>query len=538
VGVLDRLDDGALRATITGYRDALSVHQEALNRLNVYPVPDGDTGTNMARTVESVVAELEGVEGMAATCKAIAHGSLMGARGNSGVILSQILRAISTSFAESGGAGPPELAEALTRASKAAYEAVMKPVEGTMLTVARETAEAATTTAAAGGSLVEVMESASEAARASVARTPDLLPVLAAAGVVDAGGAGFALLLDVLLNVVDGRPVALPEPASEGASPVVATSHEPEAVDDGLRYEVMYFLEAPDDTVPAFKQRWSELGDSIVVVGGDGMWNCHIHTGDIGGAIEAALDAGRPRQIRVTDLTEQVEAHRCDEPGPAPEHVTTAVVAVGLGEGIEHVFGELGAQQVVSGGQTMNPSTAEVLAAVEACPAEAVVILPNNANIVAVAEQVPALTDKAVAIVATKGVVEGIAALLQYDPEADLEANFRSMSTAAAEVVSGELTRAVRGASTSAGPVAEGDWLGLSNGALVVVGRDLASAACDLLDALVTKEHELVTVVEGRGSSQADTERIRQWLAANRPGVTVEVHDWGHPLSAYLFSVE
>jgi DAK2 domain fusion protein YloV len=529
VTVLERLDVDALRATIIGYRDVLRAHQEALNRLNVYPVPDGDTGTNMALTLESVVAELDGVSGMAATCKAIAHGSLMGARGNSGVILSQILRALSTSFAETDGAGASDVATALTRASAAAYEAVMKPVEGTILTVVREAAEAAS---ANPGSLIEVLDSAAGAARVALARTPELLAVLAEAGVVDAGGAGFVLLLEVLLNVVDGR--AVPEPV-EGAAP--HEIHVQEGSDDAdLRYEVMYFLEAPDGAVPEFKEKWSQLGDSIVVVGGDGIWNCHIHTADIGGAIEAALDAGRPRQIRVTDLSEQVEAHRCDEPDT--EHVSTAVVAVGLGEGIAHIFTELGAQQVVSGGQTMNPSTAEILTAVRACRADAVVILPNNANVVTVAKQVPALADKPVGIIATKGVAEGIAALLQYDPKAELDANVRAMTAAAGDVVSGEITRAVRDAATSAGPVVNGDWLGLSAGDLLVVSSDLARAACDLLDKLVDDHHELVTVVEGKGSSAGDTERVKQWLGANRPGVEVEVHDWGHPLSAYLFSIE
>jgi DAK2 domain fusion protein YloV len=472
----------------------------------------------------------------------------MGARGNSGVILSQILRALAGSFAGTDGVGAPGLAHALTAASAAAYEAVMKPVEGTILTVARQAAEAATATVMptatvtgpadpAGGqpSLVDVMESASDAARAALARTPELLPVLAEAGVVDAGGAGFCLLLDVMLHVADGRPVPVPEVVDAPTTPAVHA----EPADADLRYEVMFFLDSPDDAIPGFKAAWAELGDSIVVVGGDGIWNCHIHTGDIGGAIEAGIAVGRPSQIRVTDLLEQVEevqSHQCAESDQP--HVSTAVVAVGLGRGIEKVLRDLGAQQVVPGGQTMNPSTAQILDAVTACRADAVIVLPNNGNIVAVAEQVPALTTIPVAVVASKGVVEGVAALLQYDPKADLDANLAAMRAAVTEVVSGEITQAVRAASTSAGPVRDGDWLGLASGELVVVAPDLAGAACDLLAKLVTDDHELVTVVEGSGATDVDTERIRQWLAANRPGATVEVHDWGHPLSAYLFSVE
>jgi DAK2 domain fusion protein YloV len=446
-------------------------------------------------------------------------------------------------FRDAGGVDGATMAEALTRASDAAYSAVMRPVEGTILTVVREAAEAASEAAKDGRGLVEVLEAADAAAQDSLARTPELLPVLAEAGVVDAGAAGFVLLLDVLLNIADGRP--LREPEEQGPAPVVAAVPQHETRDVGdLRYEVMYLLEAPDETIPAFKDVWAGIGDSIVVVGGNGLWNCHIHTDDIGAALEAALDAGRPRNIRVTDLAEQVEEERWVREAPpeeaAPPHapVPTAVVAVATGEGIGRIFRSLGVQQIVAGGQSMNPSTAQILEAVEASPADEVVVLPNNKNIIPVAEQVDALTDKQVRVVKTTGIAEGFAALMEYDPQADVDDNVRGMSEAAARVLSGEITRAVRDSSSPAGPIKEGDYIGLTNDGIVSVAPALADATAGLLERLVSDEHEMVTVIEGEGSSAADTRRITEWLGEHRPGATFEVHHGGQPLYPYLFSVE
>jgi DAK2 domain fusion protein YloV len=546
---LERLDADQLRAVVVGYRDALRAHQEGLNRLNVYPVPDGDTGTNMALTLESVVAELEGAEGMAAVCKAISHGSLMGARGNSGVILSQILRGLASAFDTGEGDGAC-VAKALADAAVAAYAAVMRPVEGTILTVAKAAGEGAT--AAAAASLVAVLDAAKAAAAEALARTPELLPVLKQAGVVDAGGAGYVLLLDVLLSVVDGREIP-PPPAPSGAAPEIRAEVEEVHAEGGdvsdLRYEVMYFLEAPDETIPSFKAVWASIGDSIVVVGGDGIWNCHIHTDDIGAAIEAALDCGRPKRIRVTDLLEQVEEERwvrdASAAGPdddaTEEHrtpVPCAVVAVATGEGIRRIFRSLGVQQIVAGGQSMNPSTAQILEAVEAAPAGEVVILPNNKNIIPVAEQVAALTAKPVRVIKTTGIAEGFGALLEYDPQATAEENLALMTRAASRVVSGEVTRAVRDSVTDAGPVKEGEYLGLTGSKIAVVAPTLADAAVDLLATIVGEDAEIITLIEGEGASPATTRHLTEWLAEHRPDAAAEVHHGGQPLYPYLFSVE
>ena len=552
---LDHLGATELRATVQAYRDALAAHREPINRLNVYPVPDGDTGTNMSLTLVSVCDDVDAAgDGLAEVCSAIAKGSLMGARGNSGVILSQVLRGLVSVVADEGGAGGPTVARALRAATDAAYQAVMRPVEGTILTVVREAAEAAEACVADDGdaALVPVLDAARTAGQVALDKTPDLLPVLAEAGVVDAGGTGFLLLIDAMLHVVDGRPI--PEPrVGEGvvrsdAHLVHASVDEAHDSVSDLRYEVMYFLEANDEAVPAFKDVWAGIGDSIVVVGGDGIWNCHIHTDDIGAAIEAAVDCGRPRQIRVTDLMEQVEEERwvreagsdsiVEVPPHVSEPVTTAVVAVAAGDGIKRIFYSLGVQGIVAGGQSMNPSTADLLAAVEAVPAEQVVILPNNKNIIPVAEQVDGHTDRTVHVVATRGIAEAFAALMGYDPEAPADDNAKEMTALSASVLAGEITQAVRDSTSDVGPIKEGDYLGIAREGIKAVESTVAEAATRLLDLLVTDDHEIVTVIEGEGATPADTRAITEWLGEHRPGVSPEVHHGGQPLYPYLLGVE
>ncbi len=562
---LESLSAAALRSTVVTFRDTMKVHQAGINRLNVYPVPDGDTGTNMARTLDAVVAELELLDqlpdadpGIGATCDAISHGSLMGARGNSGVILSQILRGLASTLKDAGEATGAKVADALTAASAAAYQAVLKPIEGTILTVVRAAAEGASAASHDGANLAGVLRAARTSARDALAHTPEQLPVLKDAGVVDAGGAGFVLLLDAALHVVDGEP--LPEPdEGDGPSPeqleAVAHRHAADGEVDvsELRYEVMYFLDLVDDRIQAFKEGWGEIGDSIVVVGGDGLWNCHVHTNDIGAAIEVALDLdGRPRQIRVTDLFEEVadeHAHReaALHGGHPPftghsislPAVTCAVVAVASGDGLVELFGNLGVQGVVTGGQTLNPSTAELLAAVEAVNADQVVVLPNNKNIIPVAEQLASLTPKQVVVVPTTSMPEALAALVVYDPEASADDNGAEMADAASSVATGEITQAVRDTNSPAGAIAEGDWIGIVRGdGIVAVADGVVEASTRLLGTLVTPGREIVTIVLGADATGADTDAIVAWLDDQLPQVTVEVHRGGQPLYPYLFGVE
>ena len=570
----------------------MAEHRAALNRLNVYPVPDGDTGTNMALTVEAVERELAAAEAeggaldLEAVAAGMSHGSLIGARGNSGVILSQVLRGMAGAFRDAGGrdgpgavVGPADLVDALTRASDSAYAAVSNPVEGTILTVARAAAKgAARAVDEAGAGLADVLDAARDDASKALAGTTAQLPALRTAGVVDAGGAGLLLLFDSFLQVVEGRPIEAPPmppglaaSATNSASALGPDSSEVgrRAAGDGqgqrqgqgegggpedgadLRYEVMFFLEASDESVPAFRSVWANYGGSIVIVGGNGLYKCHIHTDEIGPAIEAAIEIGRPRDIQVTDLAEQVEEERWvreaaaagaqDEPPAEP--VKSAVVAVASGDGVRRIFRSLGARQVVTGGQSANPSTEQILQAIAEAPSEQVVVLPNNRNVVASAEQAAVHSPKKVRVVPTPGIPEGFAALLAYDPEADLDTNADNMTAAAERVVAGEVTRASRQAATSAGEVKEGDWLGISRERIEVVVHHpstAADAAIALLDVLVSDgpDHEIVTIIEGDGAHHAETRRIVEWLAEERPGTTSEVHHGGQPIYPYLFSIE
>jgi DAK2 domain fusion protein YloV len=532
-----------LRRVITTYGELLASHRELINRLNVYPVPDGDTGTNMALTIESVAAALAVLDDaapMGEVATAIARGSLMGARGNSGVILSQLLRGLVAEFPTDGEVNAERLSEAFARADDLARQAVLRPVEGTILSVARGGAEGAREH---HGSLLELARASRDAAKVALAKTPDQLAVLKRAGVVDSGGTGLVLLFDALCFVVGGDEL----PVAPNVDTIDVHVHEEpsegSAVAD-LRYEVMYLLDAEDAKMHAFREVWAGLGDSIVVVGGEGLYNCHIHTNEVGPAIEAALDAGRPRDIRVTDLAEQVVEERWvreatlatdDVEDPPP---VTAVVAVVVGEGIGRIFHSLGARRLVLGGQSMNPSTQELVEAVQATGSRQVVVLPNNKNIQPVAEQVAGLVEESVAVVATSSIVEGFAALLAYDPDATLEQNATAMKASACNVVAGEVTQAVRDSATDAGPVHEGDWIGLGAAGVLSVADSIAAASNQLLERLVRPEHELLTIIEGDGASPANTRRVTEYLAEAHPQINVEVHHGGQPLYPYYFGLE
>ena len=597
-GPLTTLDSGALAEAIRTYRAALDQHRVTIDRLNVYPVPDGDTGTNMALTLAAVSEELlRAGAGRADICRAISHGALMGARGNSGVIVSQLLRGMAATLAptdEHPEAEPPIDAQLLARglmaASTAADGAVMRPVEGTILSVARASAQAAeraleTLAGDDGGALAAVLESARQAGQAALEATPQQLPVLADAGVVDAGAAGYLLLLDALLSVVDGRPLpdAVDLPAevaaviahgNAGASlqgvaadPVAEQRAELHSHLDGdgghdvhdpsgTRYEVMFLLSAPDENIDDFKVAWDSLGDSIVMVGGDGLWNCHIHTDDIGPVIEAGIDAGRPHRIQITDLHEQVaglgahgahtgqhgaHAHGVPETVAEPAQrplVGCAVVAVSPAAGLDELFASLGCHELVTGGQTMNPSTAELLAAIEAAPSEQVVVLPNNSNIVPVARQAGEHAGKTVTVVATTSVPAGLAALIGYDPGMSADANAESMGDAADAVSAGEVTQAVRDTTGAAGPVAAGQWIGLDGGGISAAGDTAAAAAIGLLEAMLTPAHEILTLIEGAGAQAAETAEVTAWLAEHWADIEVERHVGGQDHYPYLFGIE
>ena len=540
VVVKETLDAKNLASLMYCFRDSLQEHKESLNSLNVYPVPDGDTGSNMAATLNSVVSEIESLEEnleLENIIDAISHGSLMGARGNSGVIISQILRGFVSKIknASRKTIDANLFSEALSEAASAAYEAVGNPVEGTILTVVRETAEAAEKAASEKLSLLPLAEIAREAAKRSLDSTPELLPVLARAGVVDAGGSGFLLMLDSLLHIIDDRPMPEPEVVTASVDSLILDVHD-ETSNSGTRYEVMYFLDAPDDLIPDFKKAWSEIGDSIVVVGGENIWNCHVHTNNIGAAVEAGISIGKPYEIRVTDLFEEIAGNYHDHDIADP--VGCSVIAVANGDGIGEIFRSLGATRIVNGGQSMNPSTADLLEAAEATASEHVIILPNNSNIVAVAEQVDSQTSKTVRVVGTHTVTEGFASLLGYDPEATSDKNQTGMLQASQMVESGEITTAVRNSTSEIGEIKKGNFLGLQKGKVTVVAETIVEATNNLLKEMISDEHEIVTLVSGEDSIKKETDEIVAWVNAEYEELEVEVHEGGQPLYPYYIGIE
>jgi DAK2 domain fusion protein YloV len=536
-----------LKQVLTRYLGRLRQHREALNRLNVYPVPDGDTGTNMTLTVEAVVAEVEAAESMEEVATALAHGALMGAQGNSGIILSQILRGLADAFRSAIDLGTAHLVDALDRASAAAYKSVGRPVEGTILTVLREAAEAARDEdTPEGEDLAELLHRVYRRAELSLRNTPELLPVLKEAGVVDAGGAGFLLLLVAFLEEVTGVDVVIPDAifAAAAARIVSSSGVDTDKSIADLRYEVMYLLHADDEsTGDLLRDSWADLGDSVVVVGGGGVWNCHIHTDDIGPAVEAGIALGRPERIKITDLLDQAATeafHRAPEFEPLAEFAGAeiGVVPVGVGAGIVGLFRDAGAQGMVTGGQTMNPSVRDVLEVVDAVAGDDVIVLPNNKNIVPVAEQLDALSTKRVHVVPTRSVPEGLAAMLAYLPGGDPVATVAAMAAAAADVTAGEVTKAVRDATTPVGPITEGDWLGIVSGDVEVIAADCADAAWQVLDRMVGGDSEVATIITGNDADETITDVITSRFSATHPEVAVEVVSGEQPLYPYLFGVE
>ncbi|MGB8651465.1 MAG: DAK2 domain-containing protein [Mycobacteriales bacterium] len=528
--MLQVLDAAALRQWCAVGLEALTAAREEIDDLNVYPVPDGDTGTNMQQTMAAVAEALGAAAAdLRATVQAVVTGSLMGARGNSGVILSQLLRGMGEVLGELEAAAADDLRAALLRSAQSAYDAVAVPVEGTLLTVAREAAQAAR-----GVDLASVVVSAREAAAAALARTPEQLPELKAAGVVDAGGRGWCVLLEALELVVTGKaPEVTPGLLVPRDRSGLAAARE--AGSDAFGYEVQFLLHgAREDEVTRLKTRLGALGDSLVVVGGEGLHNVHVHVNDVGAAVEAGVDAGRPSRITVTRFADQVA------PDLAAPATGRAVVAVAPGAGLASLFREAGAQ-VVGGGPTANPSTAELLSAVRASGASEVVLLPNDGNVravaVAAAEQARA-EGVAVAVVPTRSVLQGLAAVSVADPGRAFDDDVAAMAAAAGGTRSAAVTTAVRASETAAGPCAEGDVLGLLEGVVATVGAEVEQVGRDLLHRMLLPGGELVTVVLGEQAHDALGERLSAYLDHAHPGLEVLVLRGGQPYYPLLLGVE
>ncbi|KQT91189.1 Dak phosphatase [Marmoricola sp. Leaf446] len=534
--------------------EALAAAREEVDALNVYPVPDGDTGTNMFLTVEAareaLLAQLEeSPEDLRGAIRAYAHGALLGARGNSGVILSQLVGALVRRI---GRAGPGDrsaavFADGMRLAVDAAYDAVGTPVEGTILTVARAAAEAAAVAVEEPGTrLGAVVHAAVRASREALGHTPEQLPVLARAGVVDAGGRGLCVVLAAMESAVTGEHTVAPQHVLGSPHLPVATLPTGDLTADGPAYEVMYLLAADDAAVPALRAELAPLGDSLVVVGGDGLWNVHVHVDDVGAAIEAGIRAGTPRRVEVVHFAEQVEraragrAGRSGRSGPADDdREGRAVLALALGPGLAALFREAGAQ-VLEVTTTRRPSSADLLRAVLDCPAEEVVVLPNHAGTVAVAEAAAheaAQRGRRVVVVPTRAQVQGIAALAVHEPGRSLDNDVVHMTDAARGARHGALTVATEPAMTTAGPCAPGDVLGAVQGDFVIVGEDLFEVATGVLERLLGTGGELVTLVAGAEAGDL-AQACEHWVGHTHPGVDVLVLAGGQEHYPLLVSVE
>ncbi|WP_137293403.1 DAK2 domain-containing protein [Nocardioides dongxiaopingii] len=559
----DRIELAVVLRFVDIATDALAEAREEIDTLNVYPVPDGDTGTNMYLTVsaarEAVRTAAEQGADRERALSAFARGALLGARGNSGVILSEMLGAIARRIARST---PEErnaqvMSEALHEATEASYRAVGQPVEGTMLTVARAASDAARDRARHDDVRArDVFTSAAAAAREALARTPEQLEALRHAGVVDAGGRGLSVILDAAETVLTGRrpspvtsprrPVTAPARASGTASPDSLEPHD--LAPDGPSYEVMYLLDADDDHVDRLRVRLAALGDSLVVVGGEGLWNVHVHVDDVGAAIEAGIEAGRPHRVRVTHFAEQLAARRAAEPGQPGQAGQAGqagpsgrrVVVVSAGAGLTRLFEDAGAV-VVSGGPGRRPSTGELLDAIVASGAREVVVLPNDPDSVRAARIAAgtAETDLGlrVVVIPTQAQVQGLAALAVHEPGRSFDLDVLEMTATARHARHGAVTVAAKNALTMAGWCEPGDVLGVIEGDFAVIGADQHDVATTVLQRLVAGGGELVTIVAGEGARDL-ADRAAAWTEEHHPTVEVVVYDGGQDRYPLLLSVE
>jgi DAK2 domain fusion protein YloV len=518
----------------------LERHQQVINALNVYPVPDGDTGTNMLLTLQSAYQEIQNApeEKVGIIAQQVAHGALMGARGNSGVILSQILRGFARSLEGMERFDTIQFASALREAATTAYKGVIKPVEGTILTVARETAEAAVTAAASSQDLKYVLEQVVREARASVTRTPTLLPVLAEAGVVDAGGQGLLIILEGMLRYAKGEPVDLD---TELAAAVDLHALHPDS-EEGYGYDIQFIIHGESLDVQEIRETIASMGDCALVVGDSRAVKVHVHSPEPGTPVNYGASIGSLSRIIVENMQEQYQdfiLSKAQKPAPISAPLSgVGTVVVAPGPGLTQVFESLGASMVVSGGQTMNPSTEDLLQAVERVPADDVIILPNNKNIVMAAEQVQALSKKNVRVVRTITVPQGIAALLALNFQADLETNTSIMAEAAGSIQTAEITMAVRSVQLNGISVQEGEVIGLVNGTLTTTGDAPARVVQETLAQMQVDQYEIITIYYGQAVISDEAQELAETIRKLYPEQEVEVVDGGQPYYYYILSAE
>ena len=531
----------------------LEVKKEWINELNVFPVPDGDTGTNMTLTIMSAVKEVNNLEDvqMTSLAKAISSGSLRGARGNSGVILSQLLRGFTKGIRDLEELDAVALARAVDKGVETAYKAVMKPKEGTILTVARGVADKALELAEDAEDLQTFLEDVLEEGRRVLAKTPDMLPVLKEAGVVDSGGQGLMVVLEGAFDAFMGKEVDLTFDGGESAKVVKITPQAEADIKFGYCTEFIIVLNkefTAEDEVD-FKAYLSSLGDSIVCVADDEVVKIHVHTNDPGLAIQRALTYGSLSRIKIDNMREEhqeklikdaekIAAQQAEEAAKAPKK-EVGFISVSIGEGFGQIFRDLGVDYLIEGGQTMNPSTEDMLIAIGKVNAEHIFILPNNKNIILAANQAKALTkDKDIIVIPTKTVPQGITAVINYVPEKSVEDNEKDMTEEITRVKTGQITYAVRDTHIDDKEIHEGDIMGIGDHGMLAVGKEVAAVAKETVEQMVDDETELISIYYGEGFTEEEAEKLAGELEEQYDYCDVEVNCGGQPIYYCIISVE
>lgn len=530
----------------------LNKNAQFVNSLNVFPVPDGDTGTNMNLTVQSGAKDVNEQTStkMGDLTKALAKGMLMGARGNSGVITSQLFRGFSKSTESNEVLTAQDLANAFATGVQTAYKAVMKPVEGTILTVARGGAQAGLDTAKKTDDTIEVMNAVVEGAKAALKTTPDLLPVLKEVGVVDSGGQGLVFIYEGFLEALSGVdiPDTYEPDEAEMDEMVNATHHQSvqgqlatEDIEFGYCTEIMVDLTADTPNkktfdYEAFRNHLNEIGDSLLVVSDEEVVKVHVHTENPGQVFYYGSQYGQLDKIKIDNMRIQHES--IVEQDEVEEPVDFAVIAVASGDGIKQLFRSLGVNRIISGGQTMNPSTQDILDAIKQSGAKKAIVLPNNGNILMASKQAAAVADIPVGIVPTKSISQGMTVMLSFNPDGDVEDNVEEMTDAIETVKSGEITQAIRDTEIDGVKITTDDYMGIVDGKIKVSQTDLIEAAEATIEAMLDDESEIVTVIYGSNSNEDEAQKITEDLSDKYEDLEFEIHNGGQPVYNFLISVE
>lgn len=559
------IDAKAFQKLFLAGANRINEQKEYINELNVFPVPDGDTGTNMSLTILSAAKEVEKISNptIASLCKAISGGSLRGARGNSGVILSQLFRGFTKSVSKADGLGKKEIAAGFNRAVETAYKAVMKPKEGTILTVARGMAERAAELAETDLELIPYCEEIVSFGYEVLSKTPEMLPVLKEAGVVDSGGQGLMEVLQGVLDALTGKVTEIVIPEGPAVSVPVTSAKSgdyvpPADIKFGYCTEFIIMLNKPlsSEEEKELKEYFLGMGDSLVLVADEDICKVHVHTNHPGQAFEKALTYGPLSNMKVDNMrleheeklikdAEKVAARQREEEALAEEEAKKeppkkiGFIAVSIGDGLSEIFKDLGVDYLIEGGQTMNPSTEDMLEAIDHVNAENIFILPNNKNIVLAAEQAAKLTaEKNIIVLPTKTIPQGIAAMVGYMPEVDVEENKDGMTECYQNIMSGQVTYAVRDTTINGKTIRNGDIMGIDDEGIRAVGTDVAQTTLDLLSQMVDADSELISLYYGENVTGEQAEELAAKVEEMFPDVEIETNFGGQPIYYYMISVE